>query len=682
MSSSLEGVVPGCKPGSVEIGGNLDELLTREWLITNQIGAYASGTVVGCNTRRYHGLLIAAATPPMGRFLALSTIMEQALLHPDSPEEKTFDLATNEFIGAFCPSGADHLAAFHYETIPTFVFRLDGVEVTKEIILADDANAVAVRYRPCGAPVRLRLAPFLALRDFHHLRSAEQEHQMTFEQTGAGVMVHDLKWPEHTVHFRLDSGNGRFESGSQWWYRFHYRTDVARGQDGLEDLYGPGAFVCDLADGESCCLVAGADDPPMLDSAAAMERWRQRRADLAASVGAEADDLSRRLAVAGDAFVVRRKAPHGGEHPSTTILAGYPWFADWGRDAFVALPGLLLSTGRFDRAREVFRTFADHVSEGMIPNRFDDYSGAPHYNSIDASLWFAIAAERYVDATGDLGFWRDVLMPTIDAVLTAYHDGTRFDIHADADGLLTGGSHETQLTWMDAKLGDEVIAARHGKAVEINALWHSAHGIMADRCRGLDEGRAEHYAAAAEMIGHAFARTFWNEADGCLYDCVTNSLPDPSLRPNQIFAVSLPHGALNADQQKAVVRVVMEKLLTPMGLRSLSPDDPRYRRRYGGSWESRDRAYHQGTVWAWLIGAFIEAYLKVEGPTPFAVHQAAQWLEGFGEHLGQAGLGSISEIFDADPPHTPRGCIAQAWSVAEVLRAKLLVNKYASQADI
>jgi len=574
----------------------------------------------------------------------------------------------------------ENLAAFHYGTIPTFVFRLDGANVTKEILLADDANAVAIRYRASGAPLRLRLAPFVALRDFHHLRRVERGRRMTFEQTEAGVMVHDLAWPEHTVHLRLEADNGRFESGPEWWYRFQYRMDVARGQDGLEDLYGPGAFLCDLADGESCCLVAGADDPPILDVPAAVARRHRRHAELADAMGGHSDELTRRLAIASDAFVVRRSTPHRGENPSTTILAGYPWFADWGRDAFVALPGLLLSTGRFDRAREVFRTFADRLSQGMIPNRFDDYSGAPHYNSIDASLWFVIAAERYLVATDDQRFWRDVLMPTIDAILAAYHDGTRFDIHADADGLLTGGSRQTQLTWMDAKLGDEVVAARHGKAVEVNAMWHSAHRIMADRCRSLDDSRAEHYAAAAEMIGRAFVRAFWNEADECLYDCVTDGRPDPSLRPNQIFAVSLPHSPLNIEQRKAVVRVVAEKLLTPMGLRSLSPDDPRYRRRYGGSWESRDRAYHQGTVWAWLIGAFIEAYLKVEGPKPFAVRQAEHWLEAFGDHLGEAGLGFVSEVFDGDPPHRPRGCIAQAWSVAEVLRARQLVNKYAGDA--
>ena len=657
-------------PLCIAIDDDMDALLTREWLVTNRIGAYASSTVVGCNTRRYHGLLIASASPPVARFVALSTLMETL-----SVDGETFELATNEFDGAFSPRGVQHLVEFRNDVAATFVYRAGGVELTKEVVLADAANAVAVRYTVRGAPATLRVAPFLPLRDFHHLRRSDDAHQLTFEQSDDGVMVQDLKWPEHSVHFMAHEAT--FEPGGQWWNRFRYRTDIARGQEGSEDLYCPGCFTYCLDDESYCQFTASADQPITVNFPTALAARQTRRQELAACVGDQADEFTRRLAVATDAFVARRSFR---EHkPSTTILAGFPWFADWGRDTFIALPGLLLCTGRFEYARQVFRTFVDNLSEGMIPNCFDDYSGTPHYNSIDASLWFIIAAERYLQATDDVLFWRNTLMPACNSILTAYHDGTRFDIRADADGLLTGGSRRTQLTWMDAKLGEDAVTPRHGKAVEINALWHSAHRIMAQRCRGIDDALAERCRASAELIADAFVQAFWNERLGCLYDCIKDSSPDASIRPNQILAVSLPHSALPHDRQADVVRMVAEHLLTPVGLRTLAPEDDRYRRRYGESWESRDRAYHQGTVWAWLMGPFIEAYLKVDGAKPLAVEQARTYLSALETHLGEAGLGFISEIFDGDPPHTPRGCIAQAWSVAEVLRAKLLIEQTAQQ---
>ncbi len=658
-------------PITVTIGNDPAAMLDREWLVTNRIGAYASSTVVGCNTRRYHGLLVAAATPPVGRFVALATVMEELTV-----DGHTVELATNEFEDAFSPCGTAHLAEFRNDAAATFVYRAGGATLTKEIVLAESANTVAVRYTLDGAAATLNVRPFLALRDFHHIRQADQPHQLTFEVSDAHVMVQDLKWPDHAVYLTADGGS--FTGESQWWYRFLYRVDIARGQGGAEDLYCPGSYVFELAPGRSCQLVAAANDPGTMDFDAAVASRQARKAELADSVGPNASRATRRIAEATDAFIVRRNFRNASS--SATILAGYPWFADWGRDTFIALPGLLLTTGRFDLARQVFQTFASHIADGMVPNRFDDYSAGAHYNSIDASLWFIIAAERFVRASGDEVFWRDTLMPAADAILRAYHDGAQFGIRADADGLLTGGSPQTQLTWMDAKLAAEAITPRHGKAVEINALWYSAHRIMAERCAASDPAGAAHYAQVADLIGPALVRAFWNDEAGCLFDCVAEDHRDASIRPNQIFAVSLPHSALDEARQRSVLDVVTEALLTPMGLRTLAPSDPRFRGRYGSSWESRDRAYHQGTVWPWLIGAFIEAYMKVEGPTPFAIAQARTWLDGFDEHLDQAGLGFISEIFDGEAPHEPRGCIAQAWSVAEVLRARMLVEHCAEGA--
>ncbi len=647
---------------------DIDQLLSKEWLLANRIGAYASSSVLGCNTRRYHGLLVASASPPMNRIAALATVMEQV-----QTSQGSIDLATNEFADAFSPRGMEHLAAFVNDVAPRWVYRIHDVEVVKEVILAEAVNAVALRYTVRGSTVTLRLWPFAALRDFHSLRKVHQPSQMTFQGQEDSITVQDHQGPPHTLCLRVS--HGRFEGKPQWWYRFLYRQDIARGQDGFEDLYTPGCFVCLLAEGASVQLTASLDEPAAVDFEATLRARRRRQVELAGSVGRGAEESTRRLAVATDAFIVQRSFP--GTASQTTILGGYPWFADWGRDAFIALPGLLLTTGRFAQAREVFRTFAEHLSGGMIPNRFDDYSNTAHYNSIDASLWFIIAAERYMAATGDRGFWRDVLMPTANAILTAYRNGTRFDIHADADGLVMGGSADTQLTWMDAKLGAEPITPRHGKAVEVNALWYCAHRTLAQRCEGVDPGLAKHYAHLAELIAPAFVRAFWNQPQGCLYDCISDTGPDATIRPNQIFAVSLPHSPLLPQQQAQVVRTVGRHLLTPLGLRTLSPSDSRYRRRYGGSWESRDRAYHQGTVWAWLIGPYVEAMLKVEADKAKAVEEARRCLHAFDAHLHEAGLGSVSEIFDAEAPHHPRGCIAQAWSVAEVLRAHLLAEQLA-----
>lgn len=648
---------------------NLDDLLGREWLVTNSLGSYASSTPLGCNTRRYHGLLVASTTPPVGRIMTLSCLVEQITLNGE-----TYDLSTHEFFGGtIAPKGYLNLKEFRNEAAATFIYRLGKAELTKRVLLADRANVVAVQYtlRHFEGSASLTLRPLLAMRDFHHLQKRTPNNRINFEQVKKGVVVHDLDGTGQSLFLHAE---GTFQADPQWWYNFHYRVDHGRGQDSQEDLYSPGVFNLELQAKKPIQLTASLGEPEILHVEDSLRRRQARQTDLADSLGDKASPIARQLAIASDAFVVQRSFPSSAA--GKTILAGYPWFADWGRDTFIALPGLLLCTRRFADAQKVFSTFADHISEGMLPNRFDDYSTAAHYNSIDASLWFILAAERYLQATDDQDFWKNTLMPASDSILKAYQKGTRFDIHADADGLLMGGNAQTQLTWMDAKLGNEAITPRHGKAVEINALWYSAHRIMARRCRTIAPDIADHYAHHAELIGQAFVKLFWNDYCGGLYDCVYHDQADPSIRPNQIFAVSLPDSPLSSDQQRKVLTLVTEKLLTPYGLRSLSPDDPRYRGRYGSSWESRDRAYHQGTVWGWLMGPYIEALLKVEGDTPFGLKRAEQLLEGFGKHLQQAGLGSVSEIFDGDAPHDPKGCFAQAWSVGEWLRAEMLVRQY------
>jgi len=627
---------------------DLDDLLGREWLRVNSLGAYASSTVVGCN---------------IGRIVALASVLEDVTVGP-----KRFELGVNEFPGAFAPNGVRLLKEFRDDLAATFVFDLDTAELTKEVLLSHADNAVGVRYTLRGGPAELRLRPFAALRDYHALRSAD-EGSLRFELTSDGAVIRERDSSGTPLFLRVD--HGRFDPDAQWWHRFRYRADLARGQDGHEDLYSPGWFVGRLEDGRSCQLTAGLGRPVNVDFDALLKERARRRRALVGALPEDADEASRRLAAASESFVVRRDLPR--VPAPLTIVAGFHWFGDWGRDAFIALPGLLLVTKRFAQARQVFSTFARYISNGMIPNCFDQRDGPPHYNSIDASLWFIVAAERYMRATGDDAFWRETLFPTCRSILTAYEEGARFGIRADADGLLAGGSERTQLTWMDAALGGEVITARHGLPVEVNALWYSAHRILAGRCRRIDHAFAQRSDERAELIGRAFRKTFWNEQQQCLYDCIADGRADASIRPNQILAVSLPHSPLTLDQQRAVVARVERDLLTPMGLRTLSPEDSRYCPRYEGGWDQRDRAYHQGTVWAWLMGPFVEAYLKLYGGDASARDRLRNWLAAFDAHLRQAGLGFVGEIFDGDPPHTPRGCIAQAWSVAEVLRARMLL---------
>ena len=647
-------------------GVDIESLLTREWLVSNNLGAFASGTAAGCNTRRYHGLLIAAASPPVGRMMMLSTVMERVEIGGE-----TYELAMNEFDGVFSPRGAELLEKCVSQAAVTFTYRLGAATLVKDILLAESANAVTLRYTLHGCDGAMILSPFATIRDFHQLRNAATENRLAFTITDSGAVIQDEANPTHTLH--LVTHEGQFQPAPEWWYNCFYRNEAIRRQDAREDIYRPGTFNYKLNDGQSCYFTASLNEPVNFDFDSTLRRKTEFREERAASVGPNAEDTDALLAIGSDAFIVQRSFPNSAS--STSILAGFHWFADWGRDAFISLPGLLLTTGRFARARKVFNTFARHLSaDGMIPNCFDDYGASPHYNSIDASLWFIIAAERYVQASGDTVFWKDSLLAVCDTILRSYREGTSFDIHADADGLLTGGSNKTQLTWMDAALGEDTVTPRYGKAVEINALWCSAHRIMADRCRGADSELGEHYANLADIMSPAFERLFWNDDFQCLYDCINDDILDASIRPNQIFAVSLPHSPLTLPRQRAIVDVVKRHLLTPRGLRTLTPEDPNYKGRYEGSPASRDKAYHQGTVWAWLIGPFIEAYLKTHAGEPGAVEQAERWLAGFDEHLAEAGMGHVSEIFDGDPPHRPRGCIAQAWSTAELLRARALVR--------
>ncbi len=652
--------------------GGMDELLTREWLITNGLGGYASGTVIGTNTRRYHGLLVASRRPPLEREVLLSGMLEKLIL-PDGPVE----LANFEFNHAIHPQGFRYLKEFDYSTAAPrswvqFVYQVGEIELTKRISMTRGHHTTRIDYRldaPSDQPVQIDFLPMLACRDFHDLRRRRMGEVFDIDaDPRCAVWMADQLDRDLTValipHAEEPAQIVRFDQQRDWWYNFRYRVEAQRGQACGEDLFSPGWWRTRLRPGGRIIWSIVANATSLIDAYNLLGMSQD-----APSTSPQVDDLTmRELVHAADQVVVRRNRAGGKQ--STTILAGYHWFGDWGRDTFIALPGALLCTGRSGEALEVLKTFAEKQRNGLIPNRFSDYGDECSYNSVDASLWFIHAADQYVRATGDEESWRSILAAPCAGVVKAFIEGTDFETRMDEqDGLVACGTPETQITWMDAKNGDVVFTPRHGKPVEINALWYNALCVLADRMAEIDADIAGRCRDLSKRAGATFGPTYWNEREGCLFDGVRGTDIDASIRPNQIFAVSLPHSALSPDRQRSVVTCVHHHLLTPYGLRSLSRTSPNYHGRYEGDGFQRDEAYHQGTVWAWLIGPFIEAYLRVNAYSDEARRHARDMLKPLLDHLGQAGLGSISEIFDGDPPHAPRGCIAQAWSVAEVLRS-------------
>jgi glycogen debranching enzyme len=671
--------------------GQLQPHLSQEYLLTNGMGAFSMGTVVGCNTRRYHGLLVAATHPPLGRMVALSRLGE--ILYLDGQNERMMELSINQFAnGGFHPRGDRYLQSFELGQTAVWRYEVEGVEVTKELQLVWGQNVVGVRYtiRPDGPRVvRFELLPFVALRDFHSLRRGTDFPFRTVA-SGSHAKVED---GHRALHLRTNWGN--FREQPDWWTAHKYAVETERGQDDIEDLFNPGRFVFEGTGEMSITLWAGLSDPGTRDFDA--ERGRHpdatqpanrlvpprgprgeqlRRAkgpqqDLprAEESPAVVEDLSpilKRLFRAAADFIVLRNRPDG--KAGTTILAGYPWFADWGRDSMISLPGLLLTTGRFTEACQVLSVFAQYVSEGMIPNRFDDYTNEPSYNTVDASLWFIHACFEYLAYSKDQKTFDQTLLPACREIVRGYKAGTRYDIRMDeADGLVTQGNETTQLTWMDAKMGSTAFTPRQGKAVEINALWHHALRLLREN-------------ELADQVRASFQKAYWISPFRGLADVVNggpgNYARDNSVRPNQIFAVSLEHSPLTSEQQMAVVEVVRRELLTPYGLRTLARSDPRYKGRYTGDQWHRDQSYHNGTVWPWLIGGFLEAYLKTNHFSGDAVRQVELWVEPLLTHMTERGcIGQIPELFDGDEPQRPVGTPAQAWSVAEVLRIAAMVGR-------
>ena len=646
-------------------------LLDREWLLSNSRGGFSSGTVAGCNTRRYHGLLVGSLNPPAERFVGLSCCRE--LINIRGVE---VDLGNFEFDGKDSFNGQPYAVEFRKDTGVHFTYDFGIMEVTKSIYLLPDTDTVAVAYEFANVcePFDFSVRPFAAVRNFHSL---QKSHCPLFsEWRGEGLAIRQES--DETGELFLASDQMWFDRDLQWWHNFMYRKEQQRGQDFLEDLWSPGIFRCHIESPFTVVLWAGFGKVGEshlnldVDLDIAIESLALREKEISGN-SKPGNRVLESLYSAAEQFVVERQI---NSKDSLTILAGFPWFLDWGRDTFIALPGLLLCTERFDDARDVLTTFAEAVNEGMIPNRFDDYGGQPHYNSIDASLWFVHAAFEYLRTSGDDETFQSRILPAIECIVESYRKGTRFGIHADEDGLITGGDAETQLTWMDAKCGGIAFTPRYGKAVEINSLWYNAMCDLGEYFRDKDGEKADHYGRIAGQVRESFVRLFWNEEAGYLNDCILpDGTIDASLRPNQIYAVSLKHSPLSTEQQGCVVDVVESELLTPYGLRSLGRQEEKYVGRYEGDQMQRDGAYHNGTVWSHLMGPFIEAYLHVNGSDRVCKQDAFELVEPLLDHFTQSGcVGSVSEIFDGDEPHTPRGCFAQAWSVAELLRSYKMLN--------
>jgi predicted glycogen debranching enzyme len=637
---------------------DLPEASSREWLETNGIGGFASSTIIGLNSRRYHSLLTAATKPPVGRVVLLSKLEETLVI-----DAGRFELSTNQYKGAIHPRGYLYLDSFRLDPFPVFTYRVDDIQIEKSVFLVQGENTVVVQYSLPGAPTTrciLEVRPLIAFRDFHSTTHANDAISRKVENVPGRVAIQP--YPDLPIlHFAHNAG--AVDAAGLWFYNFEYEREKERGLDSSEDLYSPFHLRFQLGKDSPGIMIASTIDQHTAAEARSLERQERERRQKVIAAAPEHDAFAETLTAAADQFIVAR-----GERKS--VIAGYPWFSDWGRDTMISLPGLTLVTGRYDDARNILRTFANSVDQGMLPNRFPDAGEAPEYNTVDAALWMFHTVHELLRYTRDYEFVRSDLYRPLTDILSWHERGTRYGIRLDSDGLLHAGVPGVQLTWMDVKIGDWVVTPRMGKPVEIQALWYNALRVMEHLATTFGErDRAAHYSEMAKRTHDRFARVFWNETDGCLYDVVSDSGADRSIRPNQIFAISLPYSLLVGEKALRVLEVVERELLTAYGLRTLSPRDPNYKGRYRGDPRSRDSAYHQGTVWPWLLGSFLTAYVRVYGSSIEARNRVSQLLQPLRSHLFQAGLGQISEVFDADPPHLPGGCIAQAWSVAEVLRA-------------
>ncbi len=659
---------------------HFDSMVGKEWLVTNGLGGYSSSTVLGVNTRKYHGLLVAAVHPPKDRRVFLTKLDEDLIIGNSISR-----LGANEFQNGFFPQGYSFLEEFSVSPFPRFVYSVKGVQVTKTVFMPYGKNAAVADYaiKSRGeSDVDFKVFPIVNWRPFHQTtersrvsgdfrqESSEREAKLVFSSPESALL--------------LKSTSGRYVVQGKWVEHVYLREEADRGESCFDDCFQPGFFEFNLKAGEeqNFAIIAVADEsligasnvlgqlPSSLHGLRSLFDSEVKRCEslvtdfYIARRSIRVSDWLSWLILTADSFVVRGKSEE-----ERLVIAGYHWFESWGRDTFVSLPGLLLVTGRFEDARRVFLSYAHYCKSGLIPNFIPDRGEQASYNTVDATLWYVNAVFQYLKYTGDFDFVHDHLWDTLKEILDNHVHGTSFGIHVDSDGLLL---HGPQLTWVDSSVEGKPVNPRAGKAVEIQALWHNGLKILALLAEKFGErDRAESIAAMADRAKRSFLEKFWNAERNCLYDVIAQDGNDASLRPNQIVTCALDFMALDREKAEKVVEVVERELLTPFGLRTLARSDPRYVGVYAGVRRSRDRAYHNGTVWPWLLGPFTTAFLRVKDCTELARGNVLKnfLMPFFMKQVFESGLGTLSEIFDGDSPHKPRGCVAQAWSIAEPLRA-------------
>jgi len=646
---------------------DIAEASSREWLITNGLGGYASSTVLGLNTRRHHGLLVAATRPPVGRIMILSKV-EETLVAPSG----RYELGINQYAGVIHPEGYKYLVEFRLDPWPTFLYRIGEVLLEKSVFLLPGENAVVIGYtlHVAHGPVELAVRPLVALRDFRWISRENTQLNPQIEETPGTLTLRPYEGlPPLVIQHTAEL----VERSPCWYKNFEYGQEEEQGVKAREDLWSPGQLLYLLKVGESCALVVSTGRRGSVDLT-----FHERRLENTQTVFAQTmappgkGPFTTRLSWTAESFMAR---PSFGKENETHLLAGFPWFTSWGRDALIALPGLTLATRRFEVARALLETLSRQVKGGLIPARLAEEDGSAEYDSADTSLWFYWAVWHYWKATRDLRFISKKLLDPMREIMESYLDGTPFGIRMDEDGLIVLTDRELPLTWMDAREPGEkgdipgrAVTPRFGKPVELNALWYCALSVMGNLGQRLGLKRSSTYLRLSRLVQQHFLRSFVSPR-GFLYDRVTDSFQDLSVRPNMLIAASLPFTPVPKYHAALILDVVEKELLTPVGLRTLAPDHPQYKGRCSGDLKARAQAYHQGTVWAWLIGPYVSTLLKVRRLTRATQASVKKQLQPFLAHLEQRGLGSVSELFDGDPPHVARGGISQAWSVGEILRA-------------
>ncbi len=633
---------------------NFQAATQHEWLETNGLGGWSSSSITHAHTRRYHGILVAATDPPAERTVLLSKLEETIVVG-----ETRFELGNNLYDGEVVhPSGNQYLESFTKELFPEWVYETAGIKLKKTIAMLHDENTVVILYEVIKAKksFTLELLPLMAGRFYHELQQAGP--QMHWDVDFNDGTFHNQ--PDGNLNLYISIRGSNYYHVPRWFNNFRYSVEAYRGLECTEDLFSHGVLTLQLKKGDSIGIIISTENPAGRNAHDLVAKESLRRQELLNNQ--PQDETLQQLILAADQFIVKR------DEELKTVIAGYHWFTDWGRDTMISLPGLCLSTGRFEDAKKIIAAFAKAVSMGMLPNRFQDNGEAPEYNTVDGTLWYFIAVYKYLQATKDKKFVLNQILPVLKEIIDSHFNGTRYNIHVDEDGLLFAGEKGQQLTWMDARIGEWVVTPRMGKPVEIQALWYNALKIYAVLLQmNKEKATAAIMEKAATNAKQSFDKLFWFEEGSYLYDVIDeNGMPDATLRPNQLFAISLPFTLLEAGKAKKVLQIVEKKLYTVVGLRSLPVEDSRYVKHYGGDQWHRDSSYHQGTVWGWLLGAYVDAIIKVQGTNGNI--QAGKVINDFHYHLNEGCIGSVSEIFDADAPHHPRGCIAQAWSVAEVLR--------------